>query len=199
MTGVKRRGSYRAWWCGRPQRKGAEAPSRSGACPARKRMGPMAIDRRRSGPGARGFACKRPNAARVGRGWARFATLSSVVIIFSPNLGGYSGVSTGRLVTTWRGSKWLPVSSCSVRVLSHSPYPCNATLDKDTGFQGYEPEGIITRQPKKLKGKALSIGDKFLNRIFSSARVEVEHVISGTRPMPPHVGQGAPSRHPLPR
>src|ERR687896_195163 len=78
-------------------------------------------------------------------------------------------------------------------------YLCNATLDKDTGFQGYEPEGVISRQPKKLKGKALSIGDKFLNRIFSSARVEVEHVISGTRPMPPHVGQGAPSRHPLPR
>src|SRR5919108_5617622 len=28
-------------------------------------------------------------------------------------------------------------------------YPANATLDKDTGFQGYEPEGVLTRQPKK--------------------------------------------------
>ena len=28
-------------------------------------------------------------------------------------------------------------------------YPPNATLDKDTGFQGYEPEGVVTRQPKK--------------------------------------------------
>lgn len=28
-------------------------------------------------------------------------------------------------------------------------YPSNATLDKDTGFQGYEPEGVLTRQPKK--------------------------------------------------
>ena len=28
-------------------------------------------------------------------------------------------------------------------------YPVNATLDKDTGFQGYEPEGVLTRQPKK--------------------------------------------------
>ena len=28
-------------------------------------------------------------------------------------------------------------------------YPHNATLDKDTGFQGYEPAGIQTRQPKK--------------------------------------------------
>src|ERR687896_2768641 len=43
------------------------------------------------------------------------------ILIFSPNLGEYSGVSTGQLVATWRGSKWLPVSSCSVRVLSHSP------------------------------------------------------------------------------
>jgi DDE superfamily endonuclease len=28
-------------------------------------------------------------------------------------------------------------------------YPENATLDKDTGFQGYEPSGVVTRQPQK--------------------------------------------------
>jgi DDE superfamily endonuclease/Helix-turn-helix of DDE superfamily endonuclease len=28
-------------------------------------------------------------------------------------------------------------------------YPNNATLDKDTGFQGYEPAGTQTRQPQK--------------------------------------------------
>ena len=28
-------------------------------------------------------------------------------------------------------------------------YPTNTTLDKDTGFQGYEPAGVLTRQPKK--------------------------------------------------
>ena len=28
-------------------------------------------------------------------------------------------------------------------------YPGNATLDKDTGFQGYEPAGILTAPPKK--------------------------------------------------
>jgi Helix-turn-helix of DDE superfamily endonuclease/DDE superfamily endonuclease len=28
-------------------------------------------------------------------------------------------------------------------------YPHNATLDKDTGFQGYEPPGVLTQQPKK--------------------------------------------------
>ncbi len=28
-------------------------------------------------------------------------------------------------------------------------YPSAATLAKDTGFQGYEPEGVVTYQPKK--------------------------------------------------
>jgi hypothetical protein len=28
-------------------------------------------------------------------------------------------------------------------------YPHHATLDKDPGFQGYEPAGTQTRQPKK--------------------------------------------------
>jgi len=28
-------------------------------------------------------------------------------------------------------------------------YPVNATLNKDTGFQGYEPAGVLTAQPKK--------------------------------------------------
>ena len=28
-------------------------------------------------------------------------------------------------------------------------YPTNATLDKDPGFQGYEPAGVLTRQPKQ--------------------------------------------------
>jgi len=31
-------------------------------------------------------------------------------------------------------------------------YPSNATLDKDTGFQGYEPEATLNRQPKKSRG-----------------------------------------------
>lgn len=28
-------------------------------------------------------------------------------------------------------------------------YPVNSTLDKDTGFQGYEPAGVLTQQPKQ--------------------------------------------------
>ncbi len=30
-------------------------------------------------------------------------------------------------------------------------YPAHATLDKDTGFQGYEPPGVLTQQPKKKR------------------------------------------------
>ena len=30
-------------------------------------------------------------------------------------------------------------------------YPTNATLDKDTGFQGDEPDGVQTRQPQKSR------------------------------------------------
>jgi hypothetical protein len=30
-------------------------------------------------------------------------------------------------------------------------YPTGATLSKDTGFEGYEPAGVITSQPKKAQ------------------------------------------------
>jgi DDE superfamily endonuclease len=30
-------------------------------------------------------------------------------------------------------------------------YPTNATLDKDTGFQGYEPKAVLTTQPQKSR------------------------------------------------
>ena len=35
-------------------------------------------------------------------------------------------------------------------------YPPDTILSKDTGFQGYEPAGVQTRQPKKSPGKANS-------------------------------------------
>src|SRR6516164_4822064 len=49
-------------------------------------------------------------------------------------------------------------------------YPTNATLDKDTGFQGYEPAGVLTDSQKKPKGQELSVADRFLNQLISSAR-----------------------------
>jgi len=61
-------------------------------------------------------------------------------------------------------------------------YPFNATLIKDTGFQGYEPLGVLTFQPKKKpKGKALSVADRFFNHAISSVRIRVEHVIAGVK------------------
>ena len=37
-------------------------------------------------------------------------------------------------------------------------YPTNATLGKDTGFQGYEPAGVLTRQPKKTARSGVERG-----------------------------------------
>ena len=37
-------------------------------------------------------------------------------------------------------------------------YPTNASLDKDTGFQGYEPAGVLTRQPKKTERPGVERG-----------------------------------------
>ena len=39
-----------------------------------------------------------------------------------------------------------------------SAYPTNATLDKDTGLQGYEPAGVLTRQPKKTQRPGVERG-----------------------------------------
>ncbi len=37
-------------------------------------------------------------------------------------------------------------------------YPTNAMLAKDTGFQGYEPAGVLTRQPKKTERPGVERG-----------------------------------------
>lgn len=60
--------------------------------------------------------------------------------------------------------------------------PEGSTLYKDTGFQGYEPEGVQTVQPKKKpRGQELSAQDKKRNRLISKVRVIVEHVLSGVK------------------
>lgn len=61
-------------------------------------------------------------------------------------------------------------------------YPTGATLGKDTGFQGYEPPGIVTYQPKKKpKQRELACEEKFLNHIFAAVRIQVEHVLAGVK------------------
>ena len=45
----------------------------------------------------------------------------------------------------------LPGKTHDKKAVDETPvaYRTNTTLDKDTGFQGYEPGGVLTTQPKK--------------------------------------------------
>ena len=64
-------------------------------------------------------------------------------------------------------------------------YPPQATLGQDTGFQGYQPTGVMVWQPKKKpRGQALTVADKYLNGLLSSARIVVEHTLAGVKRCP---------------
>lgn len=61
-------------------------------------------------------------------------------------------------------------------------FPAGSKLWKDTGFQGYEPEGVISYQPKKKpKGGALTQAEKEDNQAISRERIGVEHSIGGVK------------------
>jgi hypothetical protein len=61
-------------------------------------------------------------------------------------------------------------------------FPEGSTLYKDTGYQGYEPAGVHTRQPKKKpRGRELTQEEKEENALISSVRIVVEHVICGVK------------------
>lgn len=60
--------------------------------------------------------------------------------------------------------------------------PKGSSLFQDTGFQGFSLDGIRIIQPKKKpKGKDLTPEEQEQNRLISSIRVRVEHVISGIK------------------
>ena len=62
------------------------------------------------------------------------------------------------------------------------PFPQGSKVWKDTGFQGYEPEGTTTYQPKKKpKGGELTGEEKSKNRIISQERIGVEHTLGGIK------------------
>jgi len=62
------------------------------------------------------------------------------------------------------------------------PFPKGSKVWKDTGFQGYEPEGVTTYQPmKKPKGKELTAEQKQKNKELSKERIGVEHSIGGIK------------------
>jgi hypothetical protein len=61
-------------------------------------------------------------------------------------------------------------------------FPPGSQLWKDTGYQGYEPAGIMTHQPtKKPKGGELTAPEKEQNRTISQERIGVEHSIGGAK------------------
>lgn len=61
-------------------------------------------------------------------------------------------------------------------------YPNGTNLHDDTGFLGYEPSNVNVIQPeKKPKGGILTDEQKKENRLISSVRVVVEHIISGVK------------------
>jgi hypothetical protein len=61
-------------------------------------------------------------------------------------------------------------------------FPKRSKLWKDTGFQGYEPPGVTTFQPKKRPRKGqLTDEEKAHNRAISQKRVGVEHAIGGAK------------------
>ena len=61
-------------------------------------------------------------------------------------------------------------------------YPEGTILQQDTGFQGYAPEAVITKQPKKKpRGRELPKEEKEVNRELSRVRVVIEHLISGAK------------------
>jgi hypothetical protein len=79
---------------------------------------------------------------------------------------------------TWEGKKH-DKTICDTE--GHE-FPEGIILYKDTGFQGYEPSGVHTFQPKKKpRGGELSIEEKEQNALISKIRIIVEHVISGIK------------------
>jgi hypothetical protein len=61
-------------------------------------------------------------------------------------------------------------------------FPQDLSLYKDTGFQGYEPQGVKTFQPhKKPRGKELTPEQQEQNTLISRVRIVIEHVIAGIK------------------
>jgi DDE superfamily endonuclease/Helix-turn-helix of DDE superfamily endonuclease len=61
-------------------------------------------------------------------------------------------------------------------------FPPGSTLFKDTGFQGYEPPNITTRQPKKKpRNGNLTDEERLTNQLISRERIGVEHSIGGAK------------------
>ena len=76
------------------------------------------------------------------------------------------------LGNTWEGKK----HDKTICDTEKHEFPEGSTLYKDTGYQGYEPAGVNTFQPKKKpRGGGLTLEEKELNSLISKLRITVEH------------------------
>lgn len=61
-------------------------------------------------------------------------------------------------------------------------FPPGSHLWEDSGFQGYEPKGVVVHRPKKRPpGGELTPEEKEQNRVVSRERVGIEHSIGGAK------------------
>ena len=80
--------------------------------------------------------------------------------------------------STWEGKKHDKIICDEER----HEFPDGSILYKDTGYQGYEPSGVDTRQPKKKpRSGELTEAEKAENTLISKMRITVEHVICGVK------------------
>jgi hypothetical protein len=93
-------------------------------------------------------------------------------------------------IITERGGKVMYLSGTHVgkkhdkKIADEEGYrfPPGSKLLQDTGFQGYQPEGVTVVQPKKKpRNGELTAVEKLINRAISGLRVEVEHHIGGIK------------------
>lgn len=105
-------------------------------------------------------------------GKAKAHTVKNIIII------GNSDRDIKHLSETVEGSKHDKKAMDESEVI----LPEGTNLYQDTGFQGYNPDGVHVEQPKKKpKGKELTSEEKESNRLISSVRVVVEHVLAGVK------------------
>jgi len=61
-------------------------------------------------------------------------------------------------------------------------FPDSVELYRDSGFQGHELANVTVHQPKKKpRNGRLSDEDQAANRLVSSIRIVIEHIISGIK------------------
>jgi hypothetical protein len=63
-------------------------------------------------------------------------------------------------------------------------YPSPCVLYRDTGYQGYKPDGVRIERPiKKPQGRELAMEEKERNRKIASFGIRMEHATGSAKRM----------------